>query len=65
MDNLWEVWKLQYPNMNEENFISFKDYKKKNTIQQKNKVSEISYEDIEKEMNEVIKAHEAKELKKN
>ena len=64
-DSLWENWKLQYPQMDKETFISFKDYKKQNAIERVNKSSQISYEDIEKEMNQIIKAHEAKELKKN
>lgn len=64
-DDLWEMWTLQYPQMDKESFISFKDYKKQNMIRQENRGSQISYEEIENEMNEVILAHEAKELKKN
>mgnify|MGYP007069478687 CR=1 FL=1 len=48
MENeLFDMWKLQFPNMDKENFISFEDYKNKLIVK---KHTEISYEDIEKEM---------------
>jgi hypothetical protein len=50
---LWEMWKLQFPNMDKETFISFEDYK---TNIMTRKHTEISYEDIEKEMDLVEKA---------
>lgn len=54
-NDFFEMWKLQFPNMDEESFISFEDYKAKMMTR---KHSTISYEDIEKEMNEVVKAYE-------
>jgi len=51
-DSLWEMWKLQFPNMDKETFISFEDYKNKLTNKRN---TEISYEDIEKEMAQVEK----------
>jgi hypothetical protein len=52
-NDLFEMWKLQFPNMNKENYISFKDYKDK-FISKKH--TEMSNEDIEKEMAKVEKA---------
>lgn len=52
-NDLWEDWKLQYPNMSEETFISFDDYK---AMKLAKKHTEISYGDIEKEMAKVEKA---------
>jgi hypothetical protein len=52
-DSLWEVWKLQFPNMDKETFISFEDYKAKFMDR---KHTEISYEEIETEMAKVEKA---------
>lgn len=63
-DSLWDTWKLQYPQMDKETFITYADYKKKSIIAQVNKGSQKSYEEIENEMDQVIKAHEAKELSK-
>jgi len=54
-NDLWETWSLQYPRMDAENFISFEDYKKKSITQT---VTKISFEDIEKEMEQVVKAFE-------
>jgi hypothetical protein len=51
-NDLFEMWKLQFPNMDRESFISFEDYKNK-LISKKH--TEISYEDIEKEMAKVEK----------
>ncbi|WP_264852384.1 hypothetical protein [Clostridium omnivorum] len=58
LDNeVFEMWKLQFPNMTKENFISFDEYKEKLLGK---KHTEISYEDIEKEMNRIIKAYEGR-----
>jgi len=54
-NDLWETWALHYPRMDKENFISFEDYKKKSITQA---VTKISFEDIEKEMEQVVKAFE-------
>lgn len=60
-NSLWEMWKLQFPNMHKETFISFEDYK---TKLMSKKHTEISYEDIEKEMQIVERAfEERRELK--
>ena len=56
-NDLYGAWKLQYPYMNKDNFISFEDYKNKFIAKQ---TTPISYEDIEKEMLKVVKAHESK-----
>lgn len=53
-NELFEMWKLQFPNMDKESYISFDDYKKK-IITNKN-YSKISYEEIENEMEKVEKA---------
>lgn len=55
-NKLWEYWKLQFPNMDKETYISFEDYKAKMTANKQH--SEISYNDIENEMNAVVKAYE-------
>ena len=52
-NKLWELWKLQYPQMDKENYISFEEYKNKNI---KKQTSNKTYEEIEKEMEEVEKA---------
>jgi hypothetical protein len=57
-DLLWDMWKLQYGHLvriSGEDFLSFEKYKASLTQQ---KQSTITYEEIEKEMNQVIKAHE-------
>lgn len=54
-DDLFEMWKLQFPNMDKETFISFDEYKVKLMAR---KHTEITYDDIEKEMDKVIKAYE-------
>ena len=46
-NDLYEVWKLQYPQMTKETFISFEDYKDKRMSK---KHTNKSFEDIEKEM---------------
>ena len=55
---LFELWKLQYPQMDKENFENFTDYKNRLLKKQetKNKTTEKTYEEIEKEMKEVEKA---------
>lgn len=56
MENeLFDMWKLQFPKMDKETFISFEDYKAKLMTK---KHTQISYEDIEKEMAKVEKAFE-------
>lgn len=66
---IFEFYKLDYVKMDSENYIDYKTYKQKiidATMKNVgNNGSKISYEEIENEMNEIIKAHEAKELKKN
>lgn len=57
-NDLWDMWKLQFPNMDKERFISFEDYKKKSINSKKH--TEISYEEIEKEMEKVEKAFKNK-----
>jgi hypothetical protein len=52
-NELLRMWELQFPNMDKESFISFEDYKSK--LMSK-KHTKISYEDIEKEMEQVEKA---------
>lgn len=52
-NKLWELWKLQYPQMDKESFITFEEYKNKNIKKQTTKKT---YEEIEKEMEEVEKA---------
>ena len=52
-NKLWELWKLQYPQMDEESFITFEEYKNKNI---KKQTTQKTYEEIEKEMEEVEKA---------
>jgi len=52
-NDLWEMWKLQFPNMDKETFISFEDYKNKLKNKQYTKKS---YEAIEKEMEQVERA---------
>lgn len=64
-NNLWDLWKLQYPQMDKESFISFADYKKEYEIKKMNNFTEISYEEIEKEINQVIMAHEKKGVENN
>ena len=54
---MWENWKLQYPLMNKETYISFEDYKKKSITR---KTTQITYEEIEKEINAIIKNHEGR-----
>ena len=56
---MWENWKLQYPLMNKETYISFEDYKKKSITR---KTTQITYEEIEKEMNAIIKNHEERRI---
>lgn len=51
----WELWISKFPLMDKENFISFEDFK--NTLFKK-KYTNKSYDDIEKEMENVIKAYE-------
>ena len=52
-NKLWELWKLQYPQMDKESFITFEEYKNKNI---KKQTTQKTYEEIEKEMEEVEKA---------
>lgn len=52
-NNMWDLWKLQYPLMTKENYISFEDYKNKNVVKKHTKKS---YEEIEKEMQQVENA---------
>ena len=54
-NDLWDMWKLQYPLMSKESYVSFENYKKTSIIQ---KTTKISYEDIQNEMDAVIKNHE-------
>lgn len=64
-DLLWDMWKLQYGHLVQipgEDFLTFEKYKS-SFIEQKQ--SNITYEEIENEMEQIIKAHEAKELNKN
>lgn len=57
MENeLFEMWKLQFPNMDKETYISFEDYKVKSTSQNYNTNTKITYAEIEKEMAKVEKA---------
>lgn len=51
-NNLWDMWLIQFANMDKENYISFEDYK--NKLISKNH-TQISYKDIEKEMDLVEK----------
>ncbi len=63
-DLLWDMWKLQYGHsvkIPHEDFLPFEKYKE-TLITQKH--INITYEEIEKEMEMIIKAHEARELKK-
>jgi hypothetical protein len=53
-NELFEMWKLQFPNMDKESYISFDDYKKKVISNRRN--TNISYEEIEIEMAKVEKA---------
>ena len=57
-NDLFELWKLQYPQMDKENFENFADYKNRLLKKQasKNQTSKKTYEEIEKEMKEVEKA---------
>lgn len=58
------MWKLQYGHsvrIPSEDFIPFEKYKI-SLIEQKH--SDITYEEIENEMNQIIKAHEEKGLSK-
>ena len=58
MENeLFDLWKLQFPHMTSETFISFDDYKNKVMANNAN-YTKISYEEIETEMDKVIKAFE-------
>jgi hypothetical protein len=58
-NDLWEMWALQYPQMSKESYISFEDYKDKQIIKTYTENhTQISYEEIEKEMGEVVKAYE-------
>jgi len=54
-NSLWDMWSLQYPLMRKETYVSFENYKKTSITQ---KTTKISYEDIQKEMDAVIKNHE-------
>jgi hypothetical protein len=54
-NDLWEMWKLQFPGWDKESYISFEDYKAKFMFK---KHTTISYEDIEKEMDRVVKSYE-------
>lgn len=51
----WELWISKYPWMDEENFISFDEFKA-GLFEREH--TEISYEDIENEMDRVVKAYE-------
>ena len=53
-DGLWEMWKLQFPNMTKENYVSFGDYKAKLSSP---KHTEKTAEGIINEMLPVINAH--------
>lgn len=57
LDNrAWQVWANLYPNMGNENFISFTEFKKK--FYKRGNYTKKSFSDIEKEMNKVIQAYE-------
>ena len=53
-NELYDLWKLQFPNMDKESFVSFEDYKKK--VMTNRNYTKISYEEIEIEMEKVEKA---------
>ncbi len=53
-NELFDMWKLQFPNMDKETYISFDDYKKK--LINNRRTSNLSYEEIEIEMEKVEKA---------
>lgn len=59
-NKIFEMWKLQFPNMDSETFISFEDYRIKAMSK---RTTEISYEEIEKEMELVEKAFAEREVK--
>lgn len=52
-DRLWDRWLVDYRWMNESNFVSFEDYKNKNSSSL-NKVENISKEAIEEKVREII-----------
>lgn len=53
-NSMWELYKMQYVNMDKENFENFEDYKAKFKYKSNSKAnSEISYEEIEEEMKKV------------
>jgi hypothetical protein len=54
--DLWENYKLQYPQMNKENYFSFTEYKDDQMGHSFKKHSQISYEEIEAEMQKVENA---------
>lgn len=54
-NEIFDMWKLQFPNMTKESYISFEEYKAK-LISKKH--TEISCEDIEREIDKVVKAYE-------
>jgi len=60
--DIFEFYKLDYAKMDSETYVDYKAYKKKiidATIKNiDNSGSKITYEEIEKEMDQVIKAHE-------
>lgn len=56
-EQLWDIWKLQYPYMNEDNFINFDDFKEK-YMPKEYEHTDISYEDINEEMSKVVNNYE-------
>ncbi len=55
---LYQAWVSLYPKMDKESFISFEDFKEKQTSSKK--FTEISDEQIEKEMMKVVNAYESR-----
>ena len=53
-DGLWGMWKLQFPNMTKENYVSFEDYKARLSNP---KHTEKTTEEIINEMLSVVNAH--------
>jgi len=60
-EELYKLWALQFPNMDKESYISLEDYKNKLRVQNHTK---ISYEDIDIEMEKVIRSFETKGVEK-
>jgi len=60
-NELWDIWKLKYPNMDKDSFISFADYKAQAMLPPATK---LSYEQIETEMEKVIRSFEMKGVEK-